>query len=134
MDNLEEVLTRFNNGKLRGAKKKLAGKIKVGSSALSDWLGRRTRPGEDKIKKLATVLNISMSEAKELFIGAGYPTISQNAKHINNHNGSGDQIVHHGDIEMFYEKFKTIEAKIDALKIVEMKIDLLLERISGKES
>jgi hypothetical protein len=64
-------------------------------------------------------------ELKSIFDVKGTAPIQQHAGFGNN---GVSQKIQHADIEFFRAELKMIEAKVDILKSLEFKIDLLLER------
>jgi hypothetical protein len=125
MTTVEELLKEWNNGILRGAKARLAKEIKLPDTNISSWISGRTRPGESAISKMSKIFKKSEEDIKAAF-GVKYRyAVSQHAGY---NNRGVSQTVNHADIEFFRAELKMIEAKMDTLKTLEFKIDLLLER------
>jgi uncharacterized protein YaaN involved in tellurite resistance len=127
MKTVNDFLKEINGGIERGAQAKLARDLGTSTSISNRYVKKILKPTEAHVKEMARKYKKTEKEIKDIFDIGERVSIRQHARHI--HNGGGDQIIHHTDIEIFYEKFKTIEAKIDALKSLEAKMDLLLERV-----
>ena len=67
LNKFEEVLEKWNGG-FRGAKIKLARELKVDDSTVSAWLKGRSKPGKDKIIKMAKLFKKSEEEIKAMFV------------------------------------------------------------------
>lgn len=55
------------NGKIRGAKVRLANEMQISSGNLSDWLSRRSKPSLDNLAKMSKILNVSVEQLKNIF-------------------------------------------------------------------
>lgn len=65
--NLDELLAKWNGGKMRGAPRKFARALKVSETYFSSLRSGRNAPGEDVIARSAELLKISADEARQLF-------------------------------------------------------------------
>jgi len=134
LNKFEEVLEKWNGG-FRGAKIKLARELKVDDSTISAWLKGRSKPGKDKIIKMAKLFKKSEEEIKSMFVvdnsvnqqanGNSGVIMGNNNSNVNNVAAS-----HGGDIEGIRQELReTRESLGDKIKVLEAKLDLILEKL-----
>lgn len=67
MNKLEKLLQNWNNGVLRGARRRLAEHLKINEATVSMWLSGRTKPSEENIKKMSKIFKVSETEIQKAF-------------------------------------------------------------------
>lgn len=67
MNTFIELLTKWNNGKQRGAQAKLAKSINISTGNLTDWVSGRSKPTLENINKMSAILNVPVEELKAIF-------------------------------------------------------------------
>lgn len=127
MNKFEKCLEEWNGG-FRGAKIRLARELKVDDSTVSAWLKGRSKPGKDKITKMSKIFKKSEKEIKAMFIEDN--SVNQQA---NGNSGNVSQTVNNadgGDIDGIRQELReTRESLGDKIKILEAKLDLILEKL-----
>jgi transcriptional regulator with XRE-family HTH domain len=113
MNKILDFLKEINGGILYGSQAKLMRDIGTDSSTVNRYARGSLKPSENHLKKMSKKYKKTEEELKDIFDIKEKAYLYQSAEQI--HNGHGDQIMHHTDIEIFYEKFKVIEAKLDLL-------------------
>lgn len=63
----EELLKKWNDGRLEGAKTAFAKKLNFEVSSISHWLSGRFKPSEEAKKKIAKELHVSIDELDKVF-------------------------------------------------------------------
>lgn len=67
MKTLENLLQEWNNGVLRGARRRLSEELKINEATVSMWVSGRAKASEENIKKMAKLFKISEHEIKAAF-------------------------------------------------------------------
>ena len=67
-EKLNELLRSINNGKINGAKIKLAKKLNVSSASISQWIAHKTEPSSENIDKMAKLFNVPAQTIQKIFI------------------------------------------------------------------
>lgn len=74
MMEFERLLEAWNNGVLRGARAKLSKELGVSEVTVSRWAKGELKPGQETIKKMSKIFDISVDKIKEAFgMGAALP-------------------------------------------------------------
>lgn len=74
MKTLEELLKEWNNGVLRGARRRLSEELGINEATVSMWVSGRAKPSEENIKKMSKIFDISEEKIKAAFgMGAALP-------------------------------------------------------------
>ena len=108
-----KFLQEINNGKIKGAQKLLAHKLKIAESTITLWFKGDKQPSLDNILKMAKVFNKAEKEIENIFS-------------VKDKNFSIDtaNFVDIRDFELIKEKIKRFETEIILLK---KEIELLKE-------
>ena len=135
LNKFEEVLEKWNGG-FRGAKIKLARELKVDDSTISAWLKGRSKPGKDKIIKMAKLFKKSEEEIKSMFVVDNSVNQQANGNSGNVISGNSFSNVgnvaasHGGDIEGIRQELRETRGSLgDKIKVLEAKLDLILEKL-----
>jgi hypothetical protein len=91
---IEKFFREINNGALYGSQSKLARDINSDTARTNGYYDGSKVPSEKHIKKMSERYEKTEGEIKDIFGIREKISIRQNARHINNHNVHGDQIVH----------------------------------------
>ena len=67
MKTLEELLQKWNNGILRGARRRLAEELGINEATVSMWVSGRAKASEENINKMAKLFKISEREVRMAF-------------------------------------------------------------------
>ena len=128
MTSFKELLTEWNNGYEYGSQVKLARELKLSQSTIMRWVTGALRPSEKQIKNMAKLFNKSEEEIKAMFVVDN--SVNQQA---NGNSGNVSQTVNNaggGDIEEIRQELReTRESLGDKIKILEAKLDLILEKL-----
>lgn len=68
MEDLIELLKSINNGKVKGAKLKLAKHLNVSSASVSQWISHKTEPSADNIEKMAKFFKVPTTTIQKIFL------------------------------------------------------------------
>ena len=116
----EKLLKDWNGGVLREAKTRLAKELKVQTGNVSNWLHGRQEPSERAIVKMAKMFGKTEEEIKKAFSCEKMRSPVQ--KNIRNKDCHIQQVINPVEMEVLKGQ----------LKILEAKIDLLIQIIKGK--
>lgn len=61
------LLINWNGGIERGSQVKLANKLGISRSKISQWLSEIQKPGIDNLRKMSVILNVPVQELKAIF-------------------------------------------------------------------
>ena len=67
MKTLEELLQKWNNGILRGARRRLAEELGINEATVSMWVSGRAKASEENINKMAKLFGVSAQKVKAAF-------------------------------------------------------------------
>ena len=135
MTTFKELLTEWNNGYEYGSQVKLARELKLSQSTIMRWVTGALRPSEKQIKNMAKLFKKSEEEIKAMFVvdnsvnqqanGNSGVIMGNNNSNVNNVAAS-----HGGDIEGIRQELReTRESLGDKIKVLEAKLDLILEKL-----
>lgn len=128
MTTFKELLTEWNNGYEYGSQVKLARELKLSQSTIMRWVTGALRPSEKQIKNMAKLFKKSEEEIKSMFVVDN--SVNQQA---NGNSGNVSQTVNNaggGEIEGIRQELReTRESLGDKIKILEAKLDLILEKL-----
>ena len=135
MTTFKELLTEWNNGYEYGSQVKLARELKLSQSTIMRWVTGALRPSEKQIKNMAKLFKKSEEEIKAMFVvdnsvnqqanGNSGVIMGNNNSNVNNVAAS-----HGGDIEEIRQELReTRESLGDKIKVLEAKLDLILEKL-----
>lgn len=133
--NLKNILTEWNDGIFRGAQAKFAREMGVSKVTVMRWLSGALPPSEKQIKNMAKLFKKSEEEIKSMFVvdnsvnqqanGNSGVIMGNNNSNVNNVAAS-----HGGDIEGIRQELReTRESLGDKIKVLEAKLDLILEKL-----
>ena len=113
-EEIVELLKSINNGKLKGAKKKLAEKLNISDVVVGYFCNKKREPSVDMLPRLAKVFNRDEKELKKIF------SIKNNSDNVNSFNNYTLE-----ELRNYKERIKLLEEKIAFL---EEKIKFYKER------
>lgn len=107
-----ELLKTINNGKLKGAKRKLAQKLKVSESVVGYFCNKKREPSVDMLPQLAKVFNKPEKELQKIF------AIKNNSDNINSFNsdvGKENELLRK-EIELLKKEVELKNKEIELLR------------------
>ena len=134
--NFKKILTEWNDGIFRGAQAKFAREMGVSKVTVMRWLSGALPPSEKQIKNMAKLFKKSEEEIKSMFVVDNSVNQQANGNSGNVISGNSFSNVgnvaasHGGDIEgIRQELLETRESLGDKIKVLEAKLDLILEKL-----
>lgn len=107
-----ELLKGINNGKLKGAKRKLAKKLGVSEPVVGYFCNKRREPSIDMLTKLSKVFSKSEKELQKIF------AIKNNSDNINSFNNDNSKEVDllKKEIELKNKEIQLLKKEMELLK------------------
>lgn len=122
--NLDDLLRQINNGKLRGAKRKLASELDVSDATVGRWISGIMSPTGDFIKKMAKIFNTTEEEIRDAF-GSG------NKNFLSNSNIIGNIDSNSGNIEMQSASDTRLALLQKDIEIIKKDIEIIKLQLSN---
>lgn len=122
-EQISELLKSINDGRINGAKKKLAELLDVSATMVGLWCNKKTEPSADMLSKLSKIFNKSEKEIQKIFA-------IKDSKISNSFNTTIEADALRKQLEL---KDKEIELRDKELELKNKEIELLKKEMELKK-